>query len=146
MPSFIEGGNYGRAKKKIMQKDIRKRLPLGIRIIANAAIVIFGYLTYKSIFWSIYEVRYYRHSHHSNVKFIMLTFIIAFILSVLMRIGLRFANYALGCLCICMGYIFINSSNDNPGLMSILGYTSIFIGFFLLLTKLIFKSNKEIVK
>lgn len=75
-----------------------------------------------------------------------MTFILAFILSVLMRKGIQFANYALGALFIWMGYIVMHMPDETPGLISIIGYASMIIGLFLLFAKAIFKSVNEKTK
>ncbi|OGF61389.1 MAG: hypothetical protein A2Y62_05825 [Candidatus Fischerbacteria bacterium RBG_13_37_8] len=135
-------------KTPIEPRKEKTKLPLGIRFIANAAIIIFGFLSCAGIYWIWTIDLIKRHGHASNLVFYTMTLIVAFILAVLMRKGLKFANYALGGLFILMGYHVwhAGASDDNPGLLDVIGYASIFIGCFLLLVRVIFRPAKEKTK
>jgi len=128
----------------IEPRNEKTKLPLGIRFIANVAIFVFACLSCYGIWWIFVEIK--RDGYPQNSVFYTLTFIVAFLLAVYMRKGIKFANYALGSLFIWMGYHVWHVSDDNPGLLDAIGYASIFIGCFFLLVRVIFRPAKEKTK
>ena len=133
-PNYLKKIFMEEPKNQIEQNEKKPRLPLGVRIVSNVAIGVFGFLSGIGIYWSI---------NGKGNQFYTMTFILALILAVLMRIGFKFAIYALGALFMLMGYDTFHISDDNPGLKYIIGDVSIFIGCCLLLVGIIFRPRKE---
>ena len=131
-------------KQQANQNEKKSKLPLGIRIIANASIIIFGIISFIQIYWTINAIMHHGYSNYPI--YYIIASLIAFSLSIFMRKGRKFANYVLGALFIYMGYDTFHISDDNPGLLYNIGYASIIIGCLFLLARIIFKPPKEAKK